>query len=182
MSTLTGKVVTDLASDYPGLPAYAIASAFGVVTGCIILLLGILRFGWIIDLIPLVSLSAFVTGSAITIGVTQLPSLFGVTGVSTRHAPYRVIIDTLQNLPSSKMDAAVGITALFFLYLIRFSCQLIAKRYPRRQKVIFFISTLRTVFVILFYTMVSWLANMSRRQNPRFSILMTVPTGNLRNS
>lgn len=179
LSTVVGTVVEDVASspDAKGIPAHVIASALSIVAGCIVLAIGLLRCGWIVDLISITSLSAFMTGSAITIAASQLPSLMGLTGFSNRDAAYRVIVNTLKHLPETKLDAALGLTALFLLYLIRYVLTSAAERYHTYKRVIFFMNTMRTVFVILLYTMISWLANMHRRQDPLFRVLGAVPKG-----
>merc|ERR1711939_264070 len=84
---------------------------------------------------------------------------------------------TLKYLGHTKIDAAMGLTALFMLYLIRFTCNQLAKRYPDRAKLVFFISTLRTAFVILLYTLISWLVNRHHRDDHVFQILGKVPRG-----
>jgi sodium-independent sulfate anion transporter 11 len=71
----------------------------------------------------------------------------------------------------------MGLTALAMLYIIRSFCNFMARRQPHRQKLWFFVSTLRTAFVILLYTMISWLVNMNRRANPAFALLGDVPRG-----
>ncbi|KAG5946076.1 hypothetical protein E4U60_004558 [Claviceps pazoutovae] len=179
LSTVVGTVVEDVASspDAKGIPAHVIASALSIVAGCIVLAIGLLRCGWIVDLISITSLSAFMTGSAITIAASQLPSLMGLTGFSNRDAAYRVVINTLKHLPETKLDAALGLTALFLLYLIRYVLTSAAERYHAYKRVIFFMNTMRTVFVILLFTMISWLANMHRRQDPLFRVLGAVPKG-----
>jgi sodium-independent sulfate anion transporter 11 len=63
------------------------------------------------------------------------------------------------------------------LYLIRYFSNLAARKHPSRRKLYFFISTLRTAFVILLYTMISWLANRHHHKKPKFKILGTVPRG-----
>jgi solute carrier family 26 (sodium-independent sulfate anion transporter), member 11 len=178
LSQITGTVVIETSKTYPDVAPHVIASGFAIVSGAVVLGLGLFRCGWIIDIIPLVSLSAFVTGSAITIGMTQFPPILGITNVSTRNSPYLTFINTLQNLPSVHgPDAAVGLTALFLLYAMRSACNALANRYVRKKKLIFFCSTLRTVFAILLYTMISWLVNMNHPQDPIFNILKTVPRG-----
>ncbi|GAB0132149.1 hypothetical protein EsDP_00000593 [Epichloe bromicola] len=183
LSTVVGTVVEDVASspDTRDVPAHVIASALSIIAGCIVLAIGLLRCGWIVDLISITSLSAFMTGSAITIAASQLPSLMGLTGFSNRDSAYRVVKNTLKHLPETKLDAAMGLTALFFLYLIRYVLTSAAERCPTHKRIIFFVNTMRTVFVILLYTVVSWLANMHRRDDPMFHILGTVPKG-LRNA
>lgn len=178
MSTVTGSVVADMKTALPDVPAHYIASALALMSGAIVLFIGLIRCGWIVDLISLTALSAFMTGSAISIAVGQVPTMMGITGFSTRDATYRVFINTLKNLGHTKLDAAMGLTALATLYIIRSGCKYLAKRYPKHQRVIFFMSTLRTVFVILLYTMISWLVHMNLpRGEMRFKILLNVPRG-----
>lgn len=179
LSTVVGTVVADVNASGNDYPPNVIATAFAVITGSIVLALGIFRLGWIVDLISITSLSAFMTGSAITIGASQLPSLFGLTGFSNRDAAYKVVINTLKHLPETKLDAVIGLTALFFLYLIRYTLTQAAERWPANKRIIFFLNTMRTVFVILFYTMVSWLINKDRKDHPAIRVLGTVPKGEL---
>jgi len=178
MSTVTGSVVADMKDALPDVPSHYIASALAILSGAIVLFIGLIRCGWIVDLISLTALSAFMTGSAISIAVGQVPTMMGITGFSTRDPTYLVFINTLKGLPRTKLDAAMGLTALTMLYIIRSACKYFAKRYPKHQRVIFFISTLRTVFVILLYTMISWLVHMNLpRGESKFKILLDVPRG-----
>ncbi|PHH85493.1 hypothetical protein CDD83_333 [Cordyceps sp. RAO-2017] len=179
LSTVVGSVIDDITSRPDGktIEPHLIASALSFIAGCVVLAIGLLRCGWIVDLISITSLSAFMTGSAITIAVSQLPALLGVTGFSNRDSPYKVVINTLKHLPDTKLDAAMGLSSLFALYAIRFILTRVADRFPRRKRIIFFANTMRTVVIILLYTMVSWLVNMHRRDNPAFHVLGTVPRG-----
>lgn len=178
MSTVTGGVVADMKTVLPHVPAHYIASALAILSGAIVVFIGLIRCGWIVDMISLSALSAFMTGSAISIAVGQVPTMMGITGFSTRDPTYLVFIHTLQGLPRTKLDAAMGLTALAMLYLIRSVCKYLAKRYPQKQKLFFFLSTLRTVFVILLYTMISWLANKDMKKGKsKFKILFDVPRG-----
>ena len=178
MSTLVGNILVKAAKTNPTVPGHVIASALAVIAGCIIAFIGLIRAGWIVDLIPLVSISAFMTGSALNIAVGQVPTLMGIASYfNTRAATYLVVINTLKNLHRSTLDAAIGLTALFLLYAIRSACKFAAKKVPSRQKSIFFISTLRTAFVILLYILISYLANRHHRSKPKFKILGVVPRG-----
>ncbi|ORY65865.1 sulfate permease [Pseudomassariella vexata] len=179
MSTVTGTVVANVIDQYPEYEdtPWVIASALAIITGAIVLFIGLIRCGRIVEIIPLVSLAAFMTGSAISIAAGQVPTMMGISGFSTRDETYKVIINTLKNLGKTDMNAAMGLTALTLLYVIRITCSQLAKRYPSHQKLYFFISTLRTSFVILLYTMISWLVNMWRNDDPAFAILGHVPRG-----
>ncbi|EMC95306.1 hypothetical protein BAUCODRAFT_72750 [Baudoinia panamericana UAMH 10762] len=185
LSTVTGNVVAKTQHAHPNIPAPVIASALAIISGAIVCFLGLVRLGWIVDLISLASISAFITGSAINICVGQVPNLMGITGFSARASTYKVVINSLKGLPRTKMDAALGLTSLFLLYAIRFVFQFLAKRQPNRRKMWFFLNTLRSVFVILLYTMISWLVNRhygKTGRNPaskrsHFKILGHVPRG-----
>lgn len=177
LSTVVGNVVLDVRDQYPQYEPHQVASALAIIAGSIVLFIGLIRMGWVVNIISLTSLSAFMTGSALTIAVGQAPTMMGITGFSTRDAPYKVFINTLKHLPDTKLDAAMGLTALVMLYGIRSACSWAARRWPARQWSFFFLSTLRTAFVILLYTMISWLANMHRRDDPLFKILGKVPRG-----
>ncbi|KAI0164717.1 sulfate permease [Xylariaceae sp. FL1272] len=179
LSQVTGTVVLQVVDKLPQYEGseFIIASSLSVICGAIVVTIGLLRWGWIVELIPVVSLLAYMTGSALSIASGQVAGLLGIKGVNTRGATYRVIIDTLKALPSTKLDAALGLTALFLLYGIRSLCNYLARKYPARRKLFFFLNTLRSVFVVLLYTLISWLVNMNHRSNPSFAILGKVPRG-----
>lgn len=182
MSTVTGTIITEVTKAHPQYKNHpeVIASAVAIISGAIIFFLGLIRLGWIVDFISLTAVSAFITGSAISIAVGQVPTLLGQAGVPTRGAAYHIFIEIVSHLGRARLDAAMGLTALTMLYLIRFTCNFMAKRVPNHRKLIFFISTLRTVFVILLYTMISWLVNRHHRTPTtahKFVILGSVPRG-----
>lgn len=96
MSKLVGEVVDKVwnagtppctqnaAGDLVGdcFPPQIIAQALAVTAGMVICSLGLLRLGWLVDFIPLVAVSAFITGSALSIAVGQIPNLLGKSDVS----------------------------------------------------------------------------------------------------
>lgn len=179
MSTIVGNIVLKVKETNPDLQPNVVASALAVIAGCIIITIGLARCGWIVDLISLTAISAFMTGSALNIAVGQVPTMMGITGFSTRDSTYKVVINILKHLGRTKLDAAMGLTALAMLYMIRSACTFAAKRSPNHKKLFFFLSTLRTAFVILLYTMISWLVNRHHRGKgqQKFKILLTVPRG-----
>ncbi|KAJ2749379.1 hypothetical protein GGI19_005690 [Coemansia pectinata] len=182
MSTLMGNILHDV---LPHLPQYqdtpwVVAGCMSVVLGCIVTALGLLRLGFIVDFIPLPAIAAFMTGSALNIAMGQIPTLMGnnsVKGFNTRAPTYLVFGNFFKYIKHCNLNAAVGLTSLFLLYAIRAGCKYAARRWPKREKLFFFISTLRTAFVILLYTLISFLVNRNHRTNPKFSILGVVPRG-----
>ncbi|KAJ2865139.1 hypothetical protein FB639_005139, partial [Coemansia asiatica] len=182
MSTLMGNILTDV---MPHLPEYAdkaylVAGCMSVVLGCIVTALGLLRLGFIVDFIPLPAIAAFMTGSALNIAMGQIPTLMGNNSVkeyNTRAPTYLVFGNFFKYIKHCNINAAVGLTALFLLYVIRWACTYAGRRWPKREKLFFFISTLRTAFVILLYTLISYLVNRNHRDKPKFSILGKIPRG-----
>jgi solute carrier family 26 (sodium-independent sulfate anion transporter), member 11 len=181
MSTLVGTIVASAKITNPDIPGNAVASALALIAGCIIVAIGLVRCGWIVDLISLTAISAFMTGSALNIAVGQVPGLLGQSGYNSRDSTYLVVINILTHFNSTTLDAAMGLTALAMLYIIRSACKFAAKKVPSQRKTFFFISTLRTVFVILLYTLISWLVNRDiaggTSTKAKFKILGTVPRG-----
>lgn len=178
MSTITGNVITEVHKKLPNVPAHVVASALAIVCGGIICFLGLAKLGWLTEFITLAAISAFMTGSAINIAAGQVPTMMGFnTKFNTRDATYKVIINSFKHLPDTNLNAAMGLTALAMLYIIRYACNTMAAKQPTKRKLWFFISTLRTAFVILLYVMISWLVNRHHRSKPKFSILGKVPRG-----
>ncbi|RAL06809.1 SLC26/SulP family anion transporter [Aspergillus homomorphus CBS 101889] len=178
MSTLVGTIVLDAEEKLPDVPGHVVASCLAILCGAIVCAMGLLRLGFIVDFIPLPAISAFMTGSALNIASGQVKNLLGESAsFSTRDATYMIIINSLKHLPSAGIDAALGVTSLAMLYMIRSGCNYLARKYPRKAKVWFFASTLRTVFVILFYTMISAAVNLHRKDDPMFNVIGKVPRG-----
>ncbi|KAG9234090.1 sulfate permease 2 [Amylocarpus encephaloides] len=179
MSTLVGNIVIKVQDTHPDIPAEEIARTLAVVSGCIVTFIGLARIGWIVEFIPLTAITAFMTGSAISIGVGQIPAMMGIPGINTREAAYIVFINTLKNLGKSKLDAAMGLSALVMLYAIRTTFSVMTKNQPNRKKLWFFLSTLRIAFVMLLYILISYLANRNVKdaKKAKFRILGKIPRG-----
>ncbi|KAH6634618.1 sulfate transporter family-domain-containing protein [Chaetomium sp. MPI-SDFR-AT-0129] len=179
MSTIVGNIISNVRSTHPDLAPETIARSLALISGIVLVFLGLIRAGFIVEFIPLVAIGSFMTGSALSIASGQVPGLLGLSGVGTRDSTYLVIINTLKALPTAKLDAAMGLTALFALYFIRWFCNFMARKNPRRQKMWFFISTLRMAFIVIIYILVSWLVNrhVSDYKKAKFKILGPVPSG-----
>lgn len=178
MSTLVGTMISQVQGQFPDVHPADIAGSIAIICGAIVTFMGLFGLGFIVDFIPLPAISAFMTGSALNICSGQVSTMLGETAkIDTKGPTYMIIIDTLKYLPTSSIDAAVGVTAMAMLYIIRYACNYAAKVQPHRAKIFFFMSTLRTVFVILFYTMIGAAVNLHRKDNPMFSLLGHVPRG-----
>ncbi|CAF1323925.1 unnamed protein product [Adineta ricciae] len=178
MSILTGTIVDDIHKLYPEYDYHVIASALAVVVGCAVCALGMFRLGFVVNFIPLPALAAFTTGSALNIIVGQVPVLMGNNkSFDTRQSPFLVFINFWKNIRFCNYNAILGLSALVLLYSIRLFCTYAIRRYPRREKLFFFLNTLRTVFIILIYLFISWLINRHDPTHPHTAILGTIPQG-----
>jgi len=117
------------------------------------------------------------TGSALNIAMGQIPTMMGNGGsFDTKAATYLVFINFWKYIKYCNLNAVLGLSALILLYSIKFTCNYLAKRYPQREKIFFFINTLRTAFVILLYLFISWLIN-HNSVTPRTAILGNITRG-----
>ncbi|CAK5266002.1 unnamed protein product [Mycena citricolor] len=185
-SLLTSQIISKIQHAHPGAWAGPeIATTIAFISGFIVLGVGLLRLGWIIEFIPAPAVSGFMTGSALSITAGQLPGLMGITGFKsvsppTRAATYHVIINVLKGLPRTTLDAAWGLPSLAALYIIQYTCDRLAKRFPRHARLFFFLSVMRNAFVILVMTIAAWLYCRDRRSSHGLypiNILLTVPRG-----
>ncbi|CAK9785646.1 sulfate permease [Cutaneotrichosporon oleaginosum] len=178
MSLETGVIVHKVMAAHPDKwTAPEIATCLAFICGCIVLAIGLLRVGWIIEFIPQPAVSGFMTGSAINIAAGQVPALLGVSKLlNTRDSTYKVIINTLKHLPQAKLDAAFGVSALALLYFIKWSLAFVQRRYPKYARAAFFAQALRHAFVIIIFTIISWRINVHHAK-PRIALVGKVPTG-----
>ncbi|KAI0842778.1 sulfate permease II [Hypoxylon sp. FL0890] len=202
VSLLVGKTTTNVIDQHPGFTREEIAATHAFLSGCIFLVLGLFRLGWAVEFIPHVATSAFVTAAAITIALGQVPNLLGINGVSTRGPSYQVFIDTCKGLGQIKMDAAIGLTALALLTFIKRFCEYgirqpyhtqgedkeeiqgdspagsTSSRRKNRNKTWATINSLRFLFVVSLYILISFLVNRDVPFNEaKFRILGQIPAG-----
>ncbi|TDL27441.1 high affinity sulfate permease [Rickenella mellea] len=181
MSLTVSQIIKELDESHPGVwSGPEIGTALSFLCGVIVLGLGLLRIGWLVEFIPAPAVSGFMTGSAINIVAGQVPHLLGVTGFDTRTVTYKVIVNTLKNLPSTTIDAAFGLPALFALYSVRAIFNNLSERYPARARTFFFLSMMRNGVILVIVTIVSWLYSshyFSSKGTYPIAIIKTVPRG-----
>ncbi|WWC61694.1 uncharacterized protein I303_104279 [Kwoniella dejecticola CBS 10117] len=178
MSLETGNIIAAVQDKYGDLySAPVIATALAFICGFVVLAIGLLRLGWLVEFIPQPAVSGFMTGSALNIAAGQFPAVFGLAKrFNTRDATYKVIINTLKNLPHSSLDAAFGVTALAMLYFLKWGFAYLGQKKPRLARIAFFASCFRHAFVIILYTIISWRVNIHHK-TPRIALVGSVPSG-----
>ncbi|OTA97857.1 hypothetical protein M434DRAFT_64974 [Hypoxylon sp. CO27-5] len=178
VSLLVGKATSNIIDMHLGFTREEIATTHAFLAGCIFLLMGLLKLGWAVEFIPHVATSAFVTAAAITIALGQVPTLLGISGIYTRGPSYQVFVDTCKGLGRIKIDAAVGLTALVLLTFIKRLCEYMITRQKNREKVWTTINSLRFLFTVSLYILISFLVNRNVPLNEaKFRILGPIPVG-----
>ncbi|SCU87226.1 LAFA_0E05468g1_1 [Lachancea sp. 'fantastica'] len=191
MSLQTAKVVAAVTAKLPhesDVTGPIIATALALLCGIIALGLGVLRLGFLVELISTTAVGGFMTGSALNIVAGQVPALMGYNKlVNTRTSTYKVIIESLKHLPDTKLDAAFGLVPLFILYLWKWFCNSggpkLVDRYCRRERtaaiwrgVFFYSQALRNAIVIIVCTAIAWGISHNKKKAP-ISLLGKVPSG-----
>ncbi|CAG8527587.1 9435_t:CDS:2 [Diversispora eburnea] len=182
MSLILAQNIPKILEDYSGTIKYSkteVATCICLFSGVFSLVIGFLRLGWVFNYIPGPVISGYITASVITISIGQLPNLFGITGVETRtNPPYRVLIDFFAAIGRTKIDAAIGLVSLAFLYAVKIGCSYGGKRFPKYKKFLFFTSILRYIVCILVTTLIAWLLLKDKKEKAfQIRVVKTVPRG-----
>ncbi|KAI9319825.1 sulfate transporter family-domain-containing protein [Dichotomocladium elegans] len=176
MSLLLGQMITQSSSQALDITGPAIASTFSLMLGLSILVLGLVRLGILVELIPGPVIEGFMTGSAITITLSQLKSLTGISEINTQDSAYLIVGQFIQHLSHIQLDLAFGAIGLLWLYGVQYGCTLLKRRYPRYEDAIFMFSIMRNGILVIVGTLVAFLINIRRDESP-VQILQTVPAG-----
>ncbi|KAK4515670.1 3',5'-cyclic-nucleotide phosphodiesterase (PDEase) (3':5'-CNP) [Mucor velutinosus] len=176
MSLLVGQTVTRVVSADPTITGPEIAVALSLFTGIIAMFIGLVRLGILVDFIPAPAIAGFMSGSAITITIGQMPKLFGIKGINTQESSYLIFGNFFKHLPDTKVDVAFGLVSMVWLYGVRYACQVLGKRYPKYSVHLFFFSIMRNGILVIFGTLIAFLINIGKSTSP-VSILKTVPPG-----
>ena len=97
-----------------------LSAVLSFLTGCILLLIGLLQLGWIVNFISGPTLTGFISAVAVTIPLDQMAKLFGVT-VKENNFVLKIyklckeIIDGNTNW----LDFAIGISTIIMLIILK---------------------------------------------------------------
>ncbi|GAA6058887.1 hypothetical protein JCM10212_002831 [Sporobolomyces blumeae] len=183
MSLQVSKVIANVQSKAGGadIPGHVIATAMALIAGIIVLGIGLLRLGWIVEFISVPAVAGFMTGSALSICIGQVPSLMGYSDLfDTRAETYKVAINSLKHLPDTKLDAAFGLTGLAFLCFTRYVFNRLERTStnPIIKRGAFFANCLRIGFTVIILTAASYAINKGKTSKTyRIKINKTVPSG-----
>lgn len=188
MSQQVGKVVAKVIAEYGTKYAAAeIATFLSLICGGIAAAIGLLRLGFILEFISIPAIMGFMSGSAFNILVGQVPGLMGYNSlVNTRDPTYKVVINTLKNLPHTTIDAAFGLVCLFILTVWKSSTSYAIVRWPKYKNWFFYFQQLRNAIVIIVATAITWgivhpekvkFTSKTKKFVPSIQIIGVVPSG-----
>lgn len=174
MALTTGQILGRINAGGTTASNVAVATCLAMMSGIVMLGIGLLRLGFILDFIPGPVIAGFTTGGAVTVVITQIPAFFGVKGVDTRADTYLVVAGIFKNLGSANwVDALFGLLSAGALLALK----MLARKYGKRSLIAWYAGVSRFAIVVLFSILVSWLVNRTHPESPYNSILKTVPSG-----
>ncbi|CAG4950217.1 unnamed protein product [Parnassius apollo] len=89
------------------------------LSGCIILLLGVLQLGFLLDFISKPVISGFTTAAALQISASQLKSLFCIAG-SSGGTFIHSLVNFFKNIKTAQLwDSVLGASSIVFLLLLK---------------------------------------------------------------
>jgi len=153
-----------------------IAGLLAFVSGLTYFVLGFLRLGFLLEFVPTPVVAGFTTGGAVTIIITQVPPLFGITGVDKRQATYAMVLQTCRNVGTANWrDCVYGLVSLMILMSIKHTVARLST-----IKGIWVLGVARSTMVVCLGTLISFLVNQSvvaAGNPPLNSTLGKVPSG-----
>ncbi|KAJ3133814.1 hypothetical protein HK100_004067, partial [Physocladia obscura] len=174
LSLATGQAIATYVGTGTTADQVTFAATLAFWTGIIQLIVGLFRFGIIIDFVPIPVISGFTTGAGLQVIFSQLPALLGIKGVNTNNAPYQVLIDFFKAISgTSTYDAVFGFTSLAFILLIKYATDYAVKR--RGITWLKYVGFLRNTIVVIIYTGISYALRNSK--TVVFAIVKTIPYG-----
>ncbi|HVL55052.1 MAG TPA: SulP family inorganic anion transporter, partial [Burkholderiaceae bacterium] len=117
ISLMTAAALAPLAA--AGSPEYvALAATLALLTGAMLAAAGLLRLGFVADLLSHSVVSGFISGSAVLIIVGQLRPLVGISAAGD--TAVELLLALIASFPDAKpATALLGIAALLLLWLAR---------------------------------------------------------------
>ena len=117
MSIMSMAVVAPLAAGDPAT-FMALSSALALTVGIIMLVLGIIKLGFISDFLAKSVMTGYIFGVACLIAISQLPKVFGVPGGSGNF--FQQVGQFIANLPETNVySLALGVGTIAIVLLIK---------------------------------------------------------------
>ena len=114
VAIVSGSLVADIAAGDPD-EAVKVTAALAIATGLVLLIVGLLRVGWVAEFLSKPIVTGFVIGLTLTIIIGEVPSLLGIP--KPPGEPIGVLIRTMGNLDETDARTLVlSVAALLVLF------------------------------------------------------------------
>lgn len=171
-SLMTAAAVGKLVSE--GTPEYlGAAIALAVISGLMLLAMGLLRLGFLANFLSHPVIAGFITASGIQIATGQLAPVLGIHAHG--HSFVEIIKTMLPNLGHiNPYTAAIGLGSLLFLFWVRKGLKPLLCRFGVGERLADTLAKIGPVGAIIVTTAAAWKFDLADRG---VSIVGTVPSG-----
>ncbi|ORX93164.1 hypothetical protein K493DRAFT_181305, partial [Basidiobolus meristosporus CBS 931.73] len=156
-----------------GLDPIECVITMSFLMGCMLIGLGVLKLGIILDLISIPVTKGFTAGAAVTIFFSQIPSLLGLAGVKAQGP----LVDVLKAIGSALsrtrwQDALVGFSGIAMMMILK----RLSARYSYIHPAMKMVGIGRSAIVVIFYTLISFIVAKTQG-NGVVTVLGNIPKG-----
>jgi SulP family sulfate permease len=148
VSLMTAAAISNLGITDPQQILLA-AATLAILSGLMLVLMGVLRLGFLANFLSHPVISGFISASAIVIATSQLKHLFGVD--ASGHNLAELVFSLAQNIGSINWyTVMVGIPAVIFLFWVRSGLKSVLLRLGMGEKSAALATKLGPVIIVLF--------------------------------
>ncbi len=172
VSLMTAAVVGDMALQ--GTAEYAAAAiALAMISGIILLVMGLFRLGFLVNFLSHPVISGFMTAATLIIATSQIKHIFGINASGSNLIA--LIGSLVQNVTDVNfVTLAIGATSIGILYWARTGMKPILVRYGINEKLAGILSKTGPIIVVVLTTAVTWAFGLAERG---VSVVGTLPSG-----
>ncbi|KAK9674999.1 Sulfate permease 2 [Basidiobolus ranarum] len=141
--------------------------------GCILICLGLLKLGIILDLISIPVTKGFTAGAAVTIFFSQIPSLLGISGAKAQGPladVLKVIINALNR--TRWQDALVGFSGIAMMIILKS----LSNRFSYIHPAVKMVGIGRSAIVVIVYILIAFIVS-KVQENGAITVLGKIPEG-----
>ncbi|KUJ17117.1 uncharacterized protein LY89DRAFT_72407 [Mollisia scopiformis] len=165
---LTGQVL--LGFKEFKVPPVLVAAALSFCIGIWSLIFGIFNLGFIFDFVSIPMAIGFTMGISFVAITLQIPTILGLMGIPPSFmAVMPAILKSLSNI--KPITVGIGGTSILILAFLQF----VGGKWGHKSEVLRIVCNSRTIFVLLIYTLISFLLN-KNLQEPLWAILGPIKT------
>ena len=171
VSLMTAAAIRDLGP--LGIAPWAIAITLAFLSGTILLLMGVLRLGFLANFLSHPVISGFITASGLLIAASQLKTIMGVSAEG--HHFFDLMQSLLAQSPQThQLTLMVGLSAIIFLFWVRKGLNPLLLRYGLNAQLAARLSKTGPVAVIAVSIILTWWLDW---QTQGLKIVGAVPQG-----